>query len=163
MSTTRIGTVLAALAVAASATVAFAGTASAADDDAGINPGPPPTGGKTAIKVGLEADIPGFSSLNYGRNDDTGLQCPADAPWLMAGHLSPGRWVPQGVGVYEPGGIGVSADFYRRSPNDHTPGDKMSMFSATNYLPWTQHLRVVLYCTDDAARAAGTDAFGQVW
>lgn len=174
-STKRTLVVLAGLAVAASATVAIAGpgsaavaapatvvpagAASATGDDPVVIPLPPDGNNDIAIKVVLDTDMLGFSSLVYDEDSQPDFRCPANAPWLLAGQSSPGRIVPQGVGVYEPGGIGVTSDFMRRNV---PPEDYMAQFSATNWMPWTQHLKVVLYCTNNIDRRAGTDAFDHV-
>jgi hypothetical protein len=85
----------------------------------------------------------------------TGLQsvslpaftCPGDYPWLIDQNLSPGRIVPPGVRVDEPGGIGVTIGNPSRDNDSRVNGWRSG--SATNWSPSPQILTVSTVCTNN--------------
>ncbi|MFF3013734.1 hypothetical protein [Streptomyces sp. NPDC057939] len=83
------------------------------------------------------------------------LTCPQGA-YLESGDHSPGRLVPRGVQVSEPGGVGVTigeADWERLPTGSYAKGTRPG--SATNWDPTAAHeVTVTLHCTTDLAKAA---------
>jgi hypothetical protein len=78
--------------------------------------------------------------------------CPSSHPWLRKGDLSPGRFVPNGIQVFENGGVGVSIN---PATTDRGLVTGYAHGSATNYTFWSQEVLVYAYCTnnrDDAYR-----------
>jgi hypothetical protein len=73
--------------------------------------------------------------------------CPESHPWLLNVPLSPGRIVPNGIEVLEPGGIGVSIYTYHRDHNGFVTGYEDG--SASNWAPTRQQLRIYAYCTNN--------------
>jgi hypothetical protein len=71
--------------------------------------------------------------------------------YLQDKHFSPGRLVPKGVQVVEPGGIGVTITKGTSSGIDSARGQS----SATNWAFTNQELVIVLHCTKDPAKAFG--------
>ena len=91
------------------------------------------------------------------------LSCPRG--YLYNEDLSPGRIVPKGVQVVEPGGVGVTiaeakgvttTDWWNRTYHVTTGTDAdRGSSSATNWDPFTSHELVVnLKCTTDLTKAA---------
>ena len=93
------------------------------------------------------------------------LSCPPGT-YLENRHLSPGRVVPKGLRVDEPGSIGVTINevtkedvFYEGTTyNMHTgtdPDRLYSLSSATNWDPFTSHeVAISLSCTTEVSEGA---------
>lgn len=77
--------------------------------------------------------------------------CPADYPWLVNQNLSPGRMVPDGVAVDEPGGIAVSIGDPTRDTHSRANGWRSG--SATNWKFSPQNLIVSAVCTNNPAES----------
>lgn len=104
--------------------------------------------------------LAGFASIHV-----PGMTCPSGA-WLQNVDLSPGRVVPRGVQVIEPGGVGVTiphASRDRHSGEKSTFGttfklegtDRAGNASATNWDPFSSRELVInLHCTTDPGKAA---------
>lgn len=97
------------------------------------------------------------------------LSCPRG--YLFDENLSPGRIVPKGVQVVEPGGVGVTigaaktyttTDWWSRTYHVTTGTDAARDSStATNWDPFTSHELVInLKCTTDLTKAAKDPAYG---
>ncbi|MFG2752445.1 hypothetical protein [Streptomyces xanthophaeus] len=82
------------------------------------------------------------------------MQCPRGA-YLDNVDRSPGRIVPRGVQVNEPGGVGVTipeANWENTSTGVYATGTRQG--TATNWDPITAHeLTVTLHCTTDQTKA----------
>jgi len=76
--------------------------------------------------------------------------------YLQNKHFSPGRLVPNGVEVVEPGGIGVTITKATATGIDSVNGQS----SATNWGFTNQELAIVLHCTKDPAKAFGGTVSG---
>ena len=74
--------------------------------------------------------------------------CPPEHPWLLNPNLSPGRIVPRGVAINEPGGIGVTIFDAARDPERRAVGWRSG--SATNW-GFRQILTVSAVCTNNPA------------
>ncbi|MGD9985156.1 hypothetical protein [Pseudonocardia sp.] len=81
------------------------------------------------------------------------FQCPADHPWLEDANLSPGRIVPPGVDVDEPGSIGVTISSEKADASGLTTGFSGEGSSATNWDVHAHVLAVSAVCTADRAQA----------
>ncbi len=79
--------------------------------------------------------------------------CPADHPWLVDQNLAPGRLVPPGVSVDEPGSIGVSVSTAHGDANNRTTGWQGDESSATNWDVHTHVVSVYGHCTNDPAQS----------
>ncbi len=101
----------------------------------------------------------GFASIHV-----PGMTCPSGS-WLQDAALSPGRIVPHGVEVIEPGGVGVTiprADLGSRAEKtslgtyfylDGT--DRAGNATATNWDPFSsRELIINLHCTTNPSKAA---------
>ena len=97
------------------------------------------------------------------------LSCPRG--YLANEELSPGRIVPKGVQVIEPGGVGVTiaeakgvttTDWWNRTYHVTTGTDAdRGPSSATNWDPFTSHELVInLRCTTDLTKAAKNPRMG---
>lgn len=95
------------------------------------------------------------------------LSCPAG--WLVDEHLSPGRYVPQGVQVLEPGGVGVTitavdheyvtVDGVGGTPIQYRPitgtTNQRGVSTATNWDAFSSHELVInLHCTTNIQKAS---------
>jgi hypothetical protein len=95
------------------------------------------------------------------------LSCPQG--WLVDENLSPGRYVPQGVQVLEPGGVGVTitatdheyvtVDGVGGAPIQYRPitgtTNERGASTATNWDPFSSHELVInLTCTTDIHQAS---------
>ncbi|MET9605195.1 hypothetical protein ABZZ17_09020 [Streptomyces sp. NPDC006512] len=82
------------------------------------------------------------------------MQCPRGSYLENVDH-SPGRIVPRGVQVTEPGGVGVTipeANWENTSTGVYATGSRQG--TATNWDPVTPHeLTVTLHCTTDLTKA----------
>ena len=78
--------------------------------------------------------------------------CPADHPWLVNQNLSPGRIVPNGVQVDEPGSIGVTIPNHTDDSGDVANGWQSGGASATNWDVWTHSMIIYAHCTNDPAQ-----------
>ena len=79
--------------------------------------------------------------------------CPSDYPWLYNADLSPGRIVPRGVQVIEPGGIGVTIGGEKADAEGHVIGWNFGGGTATNWNMYPKHLTISAKCTSDPAQA----------
>jgi hypothetical protein len=97
------------------------------------------------------------------------LSCPSG--YLMDERLSPGRVVPKGVQVLEPGGVGVTisyvksvgvTDYWQNTYHPITGTDaERGLSTATNWDPTTSRELVInLTCTTDLRDAAMDPAYG---
>jgi hypothetical protein len=93
--------------------------------------------------------------------------CPAGMN-LVNRDLSPGRIVPRGVEVIEPGGIGVhinQASFWSYYEDDsefrvYNGLSGKDITEATNWDPFTTHeLKIDLHCTTDLAASSTSEYF----
>lgn len=100
----------------------------------------------------------GFASIHV-----PGMTCPSG--WLQDQVLSPGRIVPHGVQVIEPGGVGVTIPQTSRSSSTEKTSlgtyfrldgtDRAGNATATNWDPFTsRELIINLHCTTDPSKAA---------
>lgn len=78
--------------------------------------------------------------------------CPADHPWLVNQNLSPGRIVPNGVQVDEPGSIGVTIPNDTDDSGDVANGWQSGGASATNWDVSTHSMIIYAHCTNDPAQ-----------
>lgn len=156
------------------AAAAFTGlTAGAANASTGDFPevtGPPSAGYAAAEEAranglteysfeAFRSTLSGFQSIGI-----PGMTCPSG--WLQNAALSPGRIVPLGVQVIEPGGIGVTIPKASRDSNSGeqtTLGttyklegtDRAGNGTATNWDPISSRELVInLHCTTDPGKAA---------
>ncbi len=83
-----------------------------------------------------------------------GWHCDAEHPWLVNYDYSPGRIVPLGVEVVEPGGVGVTeeGDFTTGASNGIS-GWQNGGDSATNWDVVDRHLQIWAHCTNDPNQA----------
>ncbi len=79
-----------------------------------------------------------------------GWHCDSAHPWLVNTNYSPGRIVPAGVEVDEPGGVGVTLG------GDYTSGEMNAVNgwsnggdSAMNWDVVDRHLQIWAHCTND--------------
>ncbi len=85
------------------------------------------------------------------------LTCPKQHPYLVDQNYSPGRIVPRGVQVLEPGGVGVTIPFVqKRVPNEPgwVIGTSGAGAMATNYGFSDVKLTIRLHCS-----ASPTDGY----
>lgn len=102
---------------------------------------------KTAdISVSRSWDLPAFHS-----SFDERMSCPDDHPYLVNEWMAPGRILPRGVTVSEPGSVGVSGS--AAGTTLHAMG--VQSLSLSNWNPASSATAVVsLHCTNDETRAA---------
>ncbi len=124
------------------------GTASAAtpgDGHRGVSITDNATDSTTSV-VAYHGYLTGLQSVSL-----PAFTCPADYPWLVDQNLSPGRIVPPGVRVLEPGGIGVTIGAHTRDTDSRANGWRSG--SATNWSPSPQILTVSAVCTNNRAES----------
>jgi hypothetical protein len=138
---------LAATAIALSLTGLTAASAAAATD-------PLP---KSVIRIdGPRGQLAGLQSTDLGS-----FKCPSDHPYMWNRALAPGRSVPEGTEVHEPGSIGVTMDQFREvlgpDGNGYLAGHTDVLSSATNWDLSTHDYAIVYYCTSDTGQALPDD------
>lgn len=79
-------------------------------------------------------------------------QCPADHPWLENVNLAPGRIVPPGVSVDEPGSVGVTIDGPTTGVANLTVGWSSDESSATNWDINPHLLSIYATCTNEQSQ-----------
>jgi hypothetical protein len=74
------------------------------------------------------------------------IDCPNTHPYLINEHLAPGRFLPKGISVEEPGGVTVSGD-------DHHENGRVIGVKNLAMLNWgaPTTTNIVLHCSDNAA------------
>ena len=152
-----IGPVAAAVLMAAGTAAAIAGLGATTASAAG-------TAGETFTVEAFRESVKPWDSIKI-----PSLSCPRG--YLYDENLSPGRIVPKGVQVLEPGGIGVTisevkglttTDWWNRTYHvtSGTDADR-GPSSATNWDPFTSHELVInLTCTTDLTKAATNPRIG---
>jgi hypothetical protein len=134
---------LIATAIALSVTGLTAASAAAATD-------PLPN---SVIRIdGPRGQLKGLQSTDLGS-----FQCPSDHPYMWNRDLAPGRSVPQGTEVHEPGSIGVTMDQFRDvigpDGKGYLAGHTDVLSSATNWDLSTHDYLTYYYCTSDTGQA----------
>ncbi len=136
--------------LAAAAALSGIGAGLAAAD----SPAPSSTSTTDYTVDGLRAHIRQFDSISIPT-----MLC-GSGGYLQDREYSPGRLVPRGVQVIEPGGVGVIIPSPVYGPVDPTGsfrpaiGADGRMASATNWGPTVQELQIRLHCTTDINQAA---------
>ena len=114
------------------------------------------TGSTEFTKVVFKESIGPWKSVNLPP-----ASC-GDHAWLVRGLLAPGRIVPDGVEITEPGGLGIGVNISFTQKRVWSEGLNViagaygydSPATATNWSPLlTQELTVTLHCTTDRSKA----------
>lgn len=149
---TLVKTVAVAVAVAALG-LTVAGTANAA------GPGDTATAQSDVVVTRLNKEVGSGKTITI-----SDMTCPAGT-YLLNDALSPGRIVPRGVEVVEPGGIGVTIPFSTAQQVEKTPGHWVNALNGTSWAGaqasnWNifanGNLMIKLHCTSDLSRAVTT-------
>jgi hypothetical protein len=94
------------------------------------------------------AELKGLQSVSL-----PDYQCPADHAWLKDANLAPGRIVPPGVSVDEPGSIGVTIQHAHNGTGNLAVGWNSDESSATNWDVNSHLLSISATCTNDPDQA----------
>ena len=141
----------------AAAVLVTAGTA-AVVTGVGVPTAAAATSSSTTVTEAFRETIKPWDSITVAS-----MACPSGS-WLIDKDLSPGRYVPKGVEVVEPGLIGVTVT---GTDYDHAYGGNRSsnpikgtlshvgVSTATNWDPFgSRELVIKLHCTTDVSKAA---------
>jgi hypothetical protein len=99
--------------------------------------------------------------LDRQRSQDTERDGLAPPAYMWNVDLAPGRSVPNGTEVEEPGSIGVAMDQFREvigpDGNGYLAGHTDFISSATNWDVYTHDYTIIYYCTNNTALAEPDD------